>query len=134
MTWIARLRRALLGAPIRIAPDEGRLLGLQVGQRVLLDDALLVVIERDQTPREDKPGIRYRLATYDETSNRLCLPDPPYLIEPGSFESDHGGIRMRRVPSPTAPDPAQPSRDEPVQPGSDDVWIDCRLLSEASGK
>ncbi len=85
MNVISRLRHALFGDPIRIAPDEGRLLRLQVGQRIVLDDALLVVTARDESRRVGEAGVRYRLVELlrepDKPVPHACLPDAPYLLD-----------------------------------------------------
>ncbi|TWU15754.1 hypothetical protein Poly21_29560 [Allorhodopirellula heiligendammensis] len=142
MELISRLRRALFGDPIRIASDEGQLLRLRVGQRVILDDTLLVVVERDETRNAPTPAVRYRLVTYDEAVGAAVLPDAPCVIDSARLEIDFRGMEVRVVDGPlpgtaTADEEPTAAYEEPVRsqrevnhPQSHDrpsVWLDCRV-------
>lgn len=97
MNLISRLRHALLGDPVRIARDEGQLLRLAIGQRVILDDALFVVAERDESRDADKPGVLYRLVVYDETDQPPGHPDAPCVIDSHLFATPYE-VTLQRGP------------------------------------
>ena len=73
------LRRWLLSDQIRIAPDEGRLLCLRIGQRVILDNELFVVTVRNEITDSELPTVRYCLTAHDDAIT--CLPDSPVHID-----------------------------------------------------
>ncbi len=114
MNLISRLRHALLGDPIRIARDEGRLLRLQVGQRVILDDALSVVAERDESRDAQKPGVRYRLVAYDEAVRTDCLPDAPCVIDSRMLATQYD-VNLER------------------DSNGSSLWLDFRLANPTAG-
>lgn len=97
MNLISRLRHALLGDPIRIARDEGQLWRLAIGQRVILDDALFVVAERDPSPDAENPGVLYRLVAYDEADEPPRIPDAPCVIDSHRFAPPYE-VTLQRGP------------------------------------
>jgi hypothetical protein len=76
---LSHLRRWLLRDQIRIAPDEGRLLCLQIGQRVIIDNELFVITERIETISSETPTVRYGLTLHDSVTE--CLSESPVNIE-----------------------------------------------------
>ncbi|MGV3485995.1 MAG: hypothetical protein ACO1RT_16385 [Planctomycetaceae bacterium] len=88
MTWDrCLLYRWLVGGRVRIASHEGQWLRLQVGQRVIINDMLLVVVSREVISRggaaeTGESGIRYGLKDLlAESSDEWVLPDPPFMLD-----------------------------------------------------
>ncbi len=76
---LTHLRRWLLRDQIRIAPDEGRLLSLQMGQRVIIDDELFIITARNDITSSEIPTVRYGLTLHDGATE--CLSESPVQID-----------------------------------------------------
>ncbi|MCM2371147.1 hypothetical protein [Aporhodopirellula aestuarii] len=105
---IRRIRGWLFDDRIRIAPDEGRLLNLQIGQRLILNDSLMIVVDRQDVLNSDQTAVRYCLETYNE--NDACLPAAPVVIDSPLTSDD------------------QPNKVK-IEPDVDGhrVWMECSL-------
>ena len=88
MTWDrCFLCRWLFGDRVRIGSHEGQWLRLEVGQRVIINDLLLVVISREVIARNGcndagEFGIHYELRSLlAEASDVFVRPDPPLMLD-----------------------------------------------------
>ncbi len=59
------MKHWLFGDRIRVSNTEGQWLRLDVGQRVIVDDRLLVIISREVLVQDKKTGVRYSLVDHD---------------------------------------------------------------------
>jgi len=71
-------KRWLMDDRVRISPSEGRLLGLQVGQRVILADKLWTISSRQACPNTFRIGVRYHLVEFEDFLG--CLDVSPIII------------------------------------------------------
>ncbi len=79
---------------VRVSPDVGQWLRLEVGQRVIMHDRLLVVVSRQAVSNGRKTGVRYRFCELDcLPTDKAISPVPPLMLdEAGSIVNDANQI------------------------------------------
>ena len=110
MVWFDILRRWLTSDRIRTSPEVGRHLRLQPGQRVIIDERVMVVDRRVERSIAGRPGVSYELhplgddAGDDENEEDAGRPpdlsQPPWVWDPGesaerSFAVQWHGDQLR---------------------------------------
>lgn len=82
MNWGRRfVHHWLFGDRVRIPADEGRWLRLEVGQRVIINDMLLVVACREVIQRSGKSGVRYGFNEGVPALPASSPSTPPWLLD-----------------------------------------------------
>jgi len=103
MMLIWRLLKSwLIGDRIRISPQAGELFRFQVGQRVIMNDALWVIAQRqvrggDQTTGDQTTGVSYHLVRHGAAKHPMPSADPPFLGDDGEWvqgECDENSVWM----------------------------------------
>jgi|GEM_PF-2966944 len=74
------LKRWLMNDRVRISPMTGQTLMLEVGQRVIIDNSLLVISARQTITNDACVGVRYHLIDYELADKDTCLPEAPVVI------------------------------------------------------
>lgn len=86
MSLLEVLKRWWASDRIRVSPDVGHHLLLQPGQRVILDDRLMIVAERTEDVIAGKSGVLYILEPYHDDESQTCSPGPPWIWDPMAAE------------------------------------------------
>jgi len=122
MSLLESIRRWWAKDRIRIAPDQGRLLGLQTGHRVVLDEELFVIAQRNEISTANRAAVRYLLTRYPATPDEHEHVSPPLAIReheaPVVIDSrDPAWGRTRET--------LTIDRDSDRNPNGDRVWMEC---------
>jgi hypothetical protein len=80
---IQMIKRWLMNDRVRISPTVGQTLMLEVGQRVIIDDSLMIISARQTISSDAGVGIRYHLIDIELADKELLLTEPPVLITEG---------------------------------------------------
>jgi len=96
MMW-RLLRSWLIGDRIRISPQVGELFRFQVGQRIIMNDALWVIAKRHVRGGDQATGVSYYLVRCGAGKHPLPSADPPFLGDGGDWvlhECDENSVWM----------------------------------------
>jgi hypothetical protein len=92
----------LIGDRIRISPQTGELFRFQVGQRVIMNDALWVIAKRQvrcsaETPGDQTIGVSYHLVQYGAGKHPGPSAEPPFMGDDADWvagERDENSVWM----------------------------------------
>ncbi len=97
MTIWRVLKCWLIDDRIRISPQTGEWLRLQVGQRVIMNDSLWVISQRHVRGGDQTTGVSYHLIRHGAGKHPIPSDDPPFLGDDSDWvrsECDENSVWM----------------------------------------
>ncbi len=84
MGWIQQVKRWLTADRVRVSPQAGLWLGLQVGQRIVWDDRLWKIDHRQVMEDNQRVGVSYHLVELSDEQSLRMSEMPPIICDEDS--------------------------------------------------
>ena len=81
MGWIQQVKRWLTADRVRVSPQAGLWLGLQVGQRIIWDDRLWKINHRQAIEDNQRVGVSYHLVELSDEQSLRMSEVPPIICD-----------------------------------------------------